>query len=218
SRVRYLGDMDLVGSLTMSQGLTNFPDSPRQNTIIVKADGTPWIYSTIGDLPTWRPLLSMNSYYIHTQGVASTTWTISHNLGTCYFVFVCYDDTGNVMQPSRIIPNSNGLSFQATFSVAVTGTLVVFAAAAGLGDGGNDTVFGGIISTDTVALASRYYLVEGGNISLPSSPVVGDRVLFYDAQPSSSFSAITVSPLSSLKINGATDNALLDVPGYQATF
>lgn len=218
SEVRVIGDVELIGSLAMTQNPVEFPTNPKLNTIVVK-DGTPWIYSRIGSFNTWRPLINLPSYHIHTQGLAATSWVVSHNLGTQYFVYVIYDESGNVMNPMRIVPSQDGMSVTVNFAVEVAGTMVLFAAAAGIGTGQTDNVYAGVISGVKTLMASRYYFVDSGaELTLPSSPSIGDKIVLFDYQSSSTFTPITVSGGSNM-INGVSNAQVsLDIPGYEATF
>lgn len=218
AEVRILSDIDLVGALVFSQNPTDFPTDPKPNTLIVKA-GMPWVYSNLDGFNTWRPLINLNSFYIHTQAVASDMWNINHNLGTVYFISIAYDDTGNVMYPAQIIPNMNGLTYQMRFAVPVTGTVVVFAAATGFGNGGTDTLFGGIVSTALVVKSGRYYLLDStAGVSLPALPSLGDRITFYDNQDPLAFSSITILGNGNPVQGVVGGNALMDLAGYKAEF
>ena len=58
--------------------------------------------------------------YIHTQSSASTTWTVTHNLGEQYPAIVVFDSSDNVIVPGTITA-VNDTSFTVTFPSAQTG-------------------------------------------------------------------------------------------------
>ena len=58
--------------------------------------------------------------YIHTQSSASTTWTVTHNLGEKYPAIVVFDSSDNVIVPGTITA-INDTSFTVTFPSAQTG-------------------------------------------------------------------------------------------------
>ncbi len=58
--------------------------------------------------------------YIHTQSSASTTWTVTHNLGERYPAIVVFDSAGNVIIPTNISAQSTS-TLVVTFSSAQTG-------------------------------------------------------------------------------------------------
>jgi hypothetical protein len=58
--------------------------------------------------------------YVHTQSSASTTWTVTHNLGERYPAIVVFDSSGNVIIPTNISAQSTS-TLVVTFSSAQTG-------------------------------------------------------------------------------------------------
>lgn len=58
--------------------------------------------------------------YIHTQSSASTTWTVTHNLGEKYPAIIVFDSSDNVIVPGTITA-INDTSFTVTFPSAQTG-------------------------------------------------------------------------------------------------
>jgi hypothetical protein len=58
--------------------------------------------------------------YVHTQSSASTTWTVTHNLGERYPAIVVFDSSGNVIVPTNISAQSTS-TLVVTFSSAQTG-------------------------------------------------------------------------------------------------
>ena len=61
-----------------------------------------------------------NSRYLHTQGAASTTWTIVHNLNYLYPNITVYDASNKVMLPAEITSIDVNTT-QLTFAVAESG-------------------------------------------------------------------------------------------------
>jgi hypothetical protein len=58
--------------------------------------------------------------YVHTQSSASTTWTVTHNLGERYPAIIVFDSSGNVIIPTNISAQSTS-TLVVTFSSAQTG-------------------------------------------------------------------------------------------------
>jgi hypothetical protein len=64
--------------------------------------------------------------YIHTQSIASNSWTVNHNLGTSLPIITVYDSSSNVIIPQEITSTSTS-SLSITFPISLTG----FASVAG---------------------------------------------------------------------------------------
>lgn len=82
--------------------------------------------TTVGseEVATWIPLTNEINAYVHTQGDASTTWTITHNLQTGTPAVQIYDETNLMIIPDEIEPT--GISeVTVTFNSAVTGRAIV---------------------------------------------------------------------------------------------
>jgi hypothetical protein len=62
--------------------------------------------------------------YVHTQSSASTTWTVTHNLGERYPAIIVFDSLGNVIIPTNISAQSTS-TLVVTFSSAQTGKVSV---------------------------------------------------------------------------------------------
>lgn len=75
--------------------------------------------STAAAVTRNRIQVEVLNQYIHTQSVASATWTISHNLNK-YPPVTLVDGSGFVMTATVQYLNANQV--QATFSSAVTGS------------------------------------------------------------------------------------------------
>ncbi|MBC8427593.1 MAG: hypothetical protein H8D97_01740 [Proteobacteria bacterium] len=101
-----------------------WPTSPQEGQTVFK-DQVLYIYATINAVSTWYPLTNTRENYIHTQVVAASTWTVTHNLNSEDFIFLVYDSTGEVIQlasPSSITTSG----FELEFTEAVAGKMVMF--------------------------------------------------------------------------------------------
>jgi hypothetical protein len=76
-----------------------------------------------------------------------------------------------------------------------------------------------VSSNITLAKGNRYFVDTSAarTLTLPASPTMGDEIQIFDATGTAATNKITVAN-NSLKINGATDSALLDVNGVAAVF
>lgn len=76
-----------------------------------------------------------------------------------------------------------------------------------------------VSSNITLATKNRYFVdtTAARTLTLPAAPAVGDEIQVFDATGTAGTNNITVSN-NSLKINGVTDSALLDVNGVAAVF
>jgi Collagen triple helix repeat (20 copies) len=122
--IRVLDDLTLAGSLVMSGNNTSFPSNPAIGTFLIK-DQALYGYITLGGLTTWYPFGNKTRSYVQTQGVASSTWTVTHNLGTSYVWFQVQDTSGNVVEVGKTNIDNN--SFRLNFTSPQLGTVVVVA-------------------------------------------------------------------------------------------
>jgi hypothetical protein len=120
--VDFLGDIGLQGALKFLKNEESFPASPSLGTLVLKEDGL-FGYIKVGDLETWYPFSTKTRSYIHTQGAASTTWTVNHQLGASDVWYQVYGSNGNPLFASRTIVNNN--TFTINLVEAATGTVVV---------------------------------------------------------------------------------------------
>ena len=84
-----------------------------------------------------------SGYYLHTQAIAGTTWTINHNLNTRYVNFNPVDTTGNSYYGRYDFPTvtyNDGNTLTLTFTSAVAGNCSVIA-------GGGTTTSGSVTAT-----------------------------------------------------------------------
>jgi hypothetical protein len=58
--------------------------------------------------------------YVHTQSIASNTWSINHNLETSFPIITVYDNVNNVILPQEITTTSTS-SINITFPIPLTG-------------------------------------------------------------------------------------------------
>ena len=113
-----------AASTIMYENTGTWPSSPTEGMTVFK-DQILYIYATIATVETWYPLTNTRENYIHTQGVAASTWTVEHNLGSTDFIFMAYDNTGEVVQivsPTAITTNS----FELEMLETIAGRVVVF--------------------------------------------------------------------------------------------
>ena len=126
SDVRVLGDMELSGALSFEKNYADFPASPKPRTIVVKG-GVTYIYTELVDgsgFWSWQPIGVKQTSYLHTQGSASTTWTVNHGFNSSDFAYFVYDSNHNMMLANIAIIDSNTATI--TLSSAMTGTAVFF--------------------------------------------------------------------------------------------
>jgi len=166
-------------AVTFAENLTSFPvaNSIGQLTFV---NGVLYIWSLVAGVTTWYPLTKAQAVYVHTQGVASVTWTVTHNLATQNIIFMIYDVNNEVQQAQ--ISNMTDNSFTVNLSVAILGRCVVFAATQELAPilasnitVGNTTLNGSTIlvnSVDIVALlnlkAPSLNPVFSGTVTVPN--------------------------------------------------
>jgi hypothetical protein len=121
---RIYNDLALYGALVMSVDESGFPANPQIGTIMIK-DKCLFAYIKVGDLETWYPFASKTNSYIHSQGLDSSTWVVTHNLNSTNLWIQVKDQTGNILSVGKEDINAN--SFRLTFTNAVRGTVMVVA-------------------------------------------------------------------------------------------
>ena len=121
---RILADLALFGALVMESNQAGFPENPKIGTFIIK-DQCLFGYLKIGDLETWYPFASKTNSYIHTQGLASTTWVVNHMLGTNNVWYQVRDSQGQIVGVGKSDIDQD--KFALNFTEAITGTVVVVA-------------------------------------------------------------------------------------------
>ena len=121
---RVLNDLSLVGAIVFENDNADWPSNPAIGTMILK-DQVLYAYIAVGGMETWYPFSTPTNSYVHTQGLASTTWVVNHGLGTTNVWFQVKDTSGNVVIAGKEDINSN--SFRLNFTSAITGTVMVVA-------------------------------------------------------------------------------------------
>ena len=99
-QIRVLTGLSIRGDLSFGSNYAEFPADPEHHTLVVK-EGIPYIYTELingSGFFTWAPIGIKQASYLHTQGVASTTWTVNHNLEYDYPSVTIWDSTGNVIK------------------------------------------------------------------------------------------------------------------------
>lgn len=138
------GDLDfkdvgqLVAAAVKPEGTAEFPDvaaSFASGTIkqgrLAFFNNRVWIAVALntvggGEVATWVPLTNEINAYVHTQGNASTTWTITHNLQSGTPAVHVYDELNQMVIPDEVTP-TDANTVTITFNAAVTGRAVVIA-------------------------------------------------------------------------------------------
>jgi hypothetical protein len=121
---RIYNDLALYGALVMEVNESGFPANPKIGTIMIK-DKCLFAYIKVGDLETWYPFASKTNSYIHSQGLDSITWVVTHNLNSTNLWIQVKDQTGNILSVGKEDIDAN--SFRLTFTNAVRGTVMVVA-------------------------------------------------------------------------------------------
>jgi len=143
SNVRFLSDVNLGGSLTFSNSVSEFPEYPSLNTMIVK-DGQTYIFGELSQgsgYNTWQPVGQKGKSHFHQQGGASTTWTIEHKFGTDQFAYFVYDSNHRLMIANIEIVDPDTANI--LLSEALTGTAVLFSVFSSMGTGGTGNGYTG---------------------------------------------------------------------------
>jgi hypothetical protein len=118
-----LANLKFQGSSPVLEHLTEFPETPQDGHMTL-INGVVYMYTTLRGMSTWYPLTNEKNYFVQTQGLASTTWNINHNLNTSDFVFFAYDENNNLIQPDYEYVNDD--AFKLNFTVARKGKVVIF--------------------------------------------------------------------------------------------
>ena len=124
--IRVLGGLDLASTLSFEQNYSGFPADPKPRTLVVK-EGMAYLYTELvvdSGYFTWTPIGLKQTAYLHTQGVASTTWTVTHDFGTTDFGYFVYDNNHHLVVASVTVIDENSVLIN--LSEAITGTAVFF--------------------------------------------------------------------------------------------
>ena len=164
NQIRVLGGLNLTAGLIFETDYNGFPANPAPRTIIVQ-QGTPYIYTELNygsNYWTWQPIGTAQSAYLHTQGVASNTWTVTHDLGSSDLGFFVYDANHNLQVANIEIVNNN--TARVLLTEAITGTAVFFSTrklSVNTVNASNTVVIGGL----TVANTDNRLSVNGGTLA-----------------------------------------------------
>jgi len=125
--------MDFYGEINLKQNAmqqmvvqteTNFPETPVVGRVVFK-DAKLYMCVAINNLiPVWLPLTNKIDTYVHSEAVASTTWTVNHGMNTTIPLIQVYDEEGEMLIPESATPLDNN-NMTITFNVAVSGTAIV---------------------------------------------------------------------------------------------
>jgi hypothetical protein len=130
-KIRVLSELSLNANMSFevnAESVLGLPANPAHRTIAVAA-GIPYIYSELLDGSgwySWMPLTpgAVQASYLHTQGVASTTWTVAHNFNTNNYAYFVYDNNHNLVLAQMSVVDENTCTIHLTS--AMTGTVVLF--------------------------------------------------------------------------------------------
>jgi hypothetical protein len=175
---RIHNDLELYGSMTLAVSVNTYPENPKVGTLIIK-DNCLYAYISIGGYLTWYPFASKTNSYIHSQGIASNVWTITHNLNTYNTWTQIKDGDGDVVVAA--ITNTSANVITVTFTTPILGTAIVVgpstidvpemrASLVTIGDG---TV---VIDSDGIRIAGQNVLTSANiatEISSSISSVIG---------------------------------------------
>ena len=105
----------------------NFPSSPSIGQLFFKTDGILYIYSQVSGVTNWFPMTNARESYVHTQAVATSTWTIVHGFNTTNFIFSAMDTNKVLLQisPTNVLNNQ----FDLEFGEPTAGTCIVMVSA-----------------------------------------------------------------------------------------
>ena len=106
--------------IVLNPGPNSLPNLPSGSVWVGDSNSTPVAVPTSALGGEGTPV------YIHTQSIASNSWTVTHNLGTSLPLVTVYDSTNNVIIPQEITSTSTS-SLSITFPLSIAG----FASVAG---------------------------------------------------------------------------------------
>ena len=103
--MKYYGHIDLNGNNLKNATLENlqeFPEDPFLGQMTFRRKRAYVCTDISGDLPIWVPMTQEITTYIHTQSVATDTWTINHGLNTALVNIDIFDATNKIIIPDEI--------------------------------------------------------------------------------------------------------------------
>jgi len=146
---------DAVASFAVGaikQGRLAFFNNRVWIAVILTANGSP-----VEEIATWVPITNEINAHVHTQPVASTLWTVSHNLIAGTPAVQVYDNTNEMVIPTNIIPiDSNTVSIE--FDTPVSGRAIVLK---GIFDG-NQPQAQLFAFEETISVASNTWVIGHG--------------------------------------------------------
>ena len=113
------------GNLGFNHSFNEFPLNPDPYQICFKK-GIPFAYTSIAEtgMFSWLPLGTLPSSYLHEQVTPSSTWTISHNMGSLYVGVFVYDSDNKIQLSQIHVQDSNTIIV--SLGEDMTGIAVVF--------------------------------------------------------------------------------------------
>ena len=106
------------------QSDSNFPVTPIVGRVVFKDQKLYMCVAINNNIPVWLPLTNKIDTYVHTEAVAATTWTVTHDLNTTIPLLQVYNAAGEMLIPDSVTPLNNN-EMTVTFSTAIAGTAVV---------------------------------------------------------------------------------------------
>jgi hypothetical protein len=107
--------------------ISEFPNNPSPGGIVF-IGGVLYIYADLNGFATWFPVNRPQSSFVHSQGVASLVWTITHGMATNQLSVTLYDNNHEMLDASvQHLQDGNGNWYTtATLLSAEVGYAVVF--------------------------------------------------------------------------------------------
>lgn len=104
--------------------LTEFPSSPQEGRIAFVDDAL-FVFTNVDGLDSWYPMTNRTRRYVHNQSVSSSSWVVTHDLGTQQLLVICYDNNGDLLTPSNITYDTDN-QITITQASAQTGDCAIF--------------------------------------------------------------------------------------------
>lgn len=103
----------------------NFPTIPVVGQLVFKERVLYICAEIVAGLPAWIPLTNEVNTFVHVQALPSSTWNITHNLGTTTPMVQVYQAVdGAMIIPGDVIASSNN-AVTISFGVPVDGRAVI---------------------------------------------------------------------------------------------
>ena len=122
--IQILQDVAIHGGIQFIDAKADFPENPSIGTMILKGTAI-YAYITIGGMETWYPFANRTNSYVHTQGLAATSWYINHNLHTTDVWVQIKDDSGKIVMAT--VTQIDADNTRIDFTTAIKGTAVIVA-------------------------------------------------------------------------------------------